>query len=352
MEQSIEMEKENNEEDKKDQEKEKDNYKEENPNMENSEKNFIVEENNNNNNIINNMPENNILAENSNQIDNNINRTNINNSIEEPEIEESPEIFNPKITFSFAFFFILNTLCFIHSFFTSFELKNYSLCLWPIINKRQYYRLIVSHFYHYGIFDYLIAMTGLFFITKYLEREIGSIYTIIIALHGIIIVSFFYLLSMWIFKSLFRLIEYNFVYQYGFSSIDFCLYMSYYLLKKNYHANINFSFIDIRGIHSVYILILIFQLITPSASLILNVCGTLSAIIVFKLLKYFSLPRNEWVSETEKFLRLENKNGNSVKKFLCYFSSNENDNIINNLKELDYFCKASFRNFRIFNNSI
>ena len=235
-------------------------------NISNSNQNINTEENNINEILNHNIMENNNI-DNNNIINNENNINDNNDSINIPEIEE---INDPQFTFSFKILLILNTLGYIHSFFKSYELKNFSLCLWPIINKAQYYRIITSHFYHFGFFDYLTTMIGLFFATKYLESEIGSIYTILIVFHGIIITSLFYLIIMWIFKTILRFLEYNFIYQSGFSSIDFCLYLSYYLLKKNYRRNISLSFIDLRGIHSVFFVIFIFQLITPSASIILN----------------------------------------------------------------------------------
>ena len=282
---------------------------------------------------------------NSNIINNNKNE-NINNQIDDgsldvPEREQEiePEIYNPKFTFSFKLFFILNTLAYIHSKFNSYQLKNYTLCLYPIINKQQYYRLVSSHFYHFGFFDYLSTMLGFFFATKYLEKEIGSIYTILIIFHGIILTSVFYIIVMWIFRTLFRFSEYqfNFIFQCGFSSIDFCLFLSYFLLKKNFTSNLSFSFIDLRGIHAVYFVILLFQLITPSASIIFNLCGTLSSALVFKVFKYFSFPRNYWIRDIEKIFGLHKIRNCCIKKILGFISINENEIIINNVKELDYF---------------
>ena len=293
------------------------------------------------NNIINNNY-NNSNSENNNNIENFNNQIN-NDSINVPEIEQEiePEIYIPKynFTFSFKLFFILNTLAYIHSKFNSYQLKNYTLCLYPIINKQQYYRLISSHFYHFGFFDYLSTMLGLFLATKYLEKEIGSIYTILIIFHGLILTSVFYIIVMWLFRTLFRFSEYNFnfIFQCGFASIDFCLFLSYFLLKKNFRSNLSFSFIELRGIHAVYFVILVFQLITPSASIILNLCGTLTAFLVFKVCKYFSLPRNYWISDVEKLFGLNKIRNCNIKIFLGFISINENETVINNVKELDYF---------------
>lgn len=309
-------------------------------NISNSDHNFMTEANNINEILNNNVIESNNIDNNNvdnNNIINNDNIENINDNNDSINIPEIEEIYDPQLTFSFKLLLILNTLGYIHSFFKSYELKNYSLCLWPIVNKAQYYRIITSHFYHFGFFDYLTTMIGLFFATKYLEPEIGSIYTILIVFHGIIITSLFYLVTMWLFKTILRFLEYNFIYQSGFSSIDFCLYLSYFLLKKNYRRNISLSFIDLRGIHSVYFIILIFQLITPSASIILNLCGTLSAFTIFKVCKYFSLPRNYWVNDIEIILGLNGKKNCSFKSFLGYYSISENETVSNNVKEFDFF---------------
>ena len=317
-------------------------------NISNSNQNINTEENNINEILNHNIMENNNI-DNNNIINNENNINDNNDSINIPEIEE---INDPQFTFSFKILLILNTLGYIHSFFKSYELKNFSLCLWPIINKAQYYRIITSHFYHFGFFDYLTTMIGLFFATKYLESEIGSIYTILIIFHGIIITSLFYLIIMWIFKTILRFLEYNFIYQSGFSSIDFCLYLSYYLLKKNYRRNISLSFIDLRGIHSVFFVIFIFQLITPSASIILNLCGTLSAFIIFKICKYFTLPRNYWVNETEKILGLSGKKNCCFKSFLGYYSISENETILNNVLEFDFFLDNINKNKKMIINDI
>ena len=297
-------------------------------------------------NIDNNIIDNDVLNNNSinNNTNNNINMDEINNqnennndSINFPDFEAISEIYNPKFSFSFILFFLLNTLAYVHSYSKSFQLKNFTLCLYPVINKNQYYRLISCHFFHFGFFDYLTTMLGLYFTTKYLEREIGSIYTILIIFHGLVFSSIFYILIMWIFKALLRYSEYNFVFQCGFSSIDFCLFLSYFLLSKNYRSNLNFSFIDLRGIHSVFLVILIFQLITPSASIVLNMCGTLSAFLSFNFFKYFSLPMNYWIKDTERLLHLDKRKNCEIKTLIGYFSINENENIIKNVKQLDSF---------------
>ena len=126
-----------------------------------------ISENIENNNIIVNNLENNNDIINNNNINNidNINNQINSNSINLPEIEQEQKIYDPKLTFSFKLFLILNILAYIHSNFKSYKLKNFSLCLYPIFYKNQYYRLITSHFYNYSFFDYCLTMIAFFFAT-------------------------------------------------------------------------------------------------------------------------------------------------------------------------------------------
>ena len=138
--------------------------------------------------------DNNLIQNIENDNNNNINLINNQNELNIQLNEQ--EIYNPKITFSFILFFFINTLGFIHSFFKSYDIKNYSLILWPFIRKKQLYRIFSNHFYHHGLFDYLTNMIGTFYITKFLEKEIGTIFIIIISIHSIILTSIFYLISV------------------------------------------------------------------------------------------------------------------------------------------------------------
>ena len=317
-----------------------------NNNSESINNNNLIENNNiniNNNTSINNNDINIDNSNHNNTISNlnndNINNQNNNNSIIEEEDNEELEVkFNPIITFSFTLFFILNMLFYCYTYYRPNQKKNFLLCLWPIINKNQYYRLILCHFCHQGFLDFSLSMLGLFYITKYLERDIGSIYLIIIALHGMIITSLSYLMFIWLFKFLFRSYRYNFTSQGGFSGIVFCLLLSYYLLKKNNSRNLYFNIDEFKGVYFVYLIILVIQFLSPSSLFILNISGTFSSFLIFSLNKFLSLPKNLWISDMEKIFGLDNPK-NKIKIILGYFSINDNEVIVNNAKEFDYLGK-------------
>ena len=87
----------------------------------------------------------------------------------------------------------------------------------------------------------------------------------------------------------------------------------------------------------------------PSAMFILNISGVLAAFCIFKLSKYYTLPKNKWICEAEKILCLDdNKNYINImnniikikkiiksKNILGYYAINDDKNIIENVKEFD-----------------
>ena len=305
---------------------------------------IINESQNNNDNIINNeinISNNSDGNNNTNNITNenteNINNSIVNDSVDLDEEEIAEEKFNPTFTFSFKLFFILNSLSYYYTYYTSNKLKYFSLCLWTIINKNQYYRLISSHFCYKGFLDYFLSMLGFFYLTKYLERQIGSIYLILFVFHAMIITSILFLGFMWLFKFMLMSCSFNFIEQGSFSGVDFCLYLSYFLLKKNRSANINIlNSLDFKGVYLVYLTMLLIQFLSPTSMFFLNISGTLAAFLIFALLKSFTLPKNKWVNDIEKLINLDNPKS-VVKNILGYYSLNDNENIIENVKEFDYF---------------
>ena len=281
-------------------------------------------EDNNNNNNINQI----ITNENLEEFNNNI----VNDSINLDDEEIVEEEFKPVFTFSFKLFFSLNSLAYYYGQYKSNKIKNFTLCFWPIYNKKQFYRILTSHFCYQGFLDFFLSMLGFFYITKYLERQIGSIYLIITIFHGMIFVSILYLLTVRALKFLFN--TFIFSEQGSFSGIDFCLFLSYFLLRKNKSRNVNFISFDVKGIYLVYFIIFLIQFLSPSALFIFNICGTLSAFLIFKFHKNSTLPRINWIIDSEKLFGLDN-NKNIIKNILGYYSLKDNENIIDNIKEFE-----------------
>ena len=105
--------------------------------------NINIDQNTTVTNISQNLENNNIINNNNNNENNyNIIHYNLinNNYIENNQIngdghEEVLDLENndPKFTLSFKLFFLLNALAYIHTYFKSFDIKNYTLCLYLII---------------------------------------------------------------------------------------------------------------------------------------------------------------------------------------------------------------------------
>ena len=302
--------------------------------------------NDNNNNIINNINNDNNIN-NSNNIDNNnnniitnenvveTNNSEVNDSINiDEEEEEIEKKFNSKFTFIFKLFFILNTISYYYTYHKSNKVKDFSLCLWPITYKKQHYRIISCHFCYEGFLDYFLSMLGLFYITKYLEREIGSLYLLLITFYGMILSSIIYMRFMELLIFLFNAWSLNLTEQNSFSGIDFCLFLSFFLLKKNISRKFTFNSMEFKGTYLVYTIILLIQFFSPSAMFVLNISGTVAAFLIFALLKKYILPKNNWISDMEKMLCLDD-NKCFIKYILGYYSINDNENIIENVKEFN-----------------
>jgi hypothetical protein len=176
-------------------------------------------------------------------------------------------------------------------------------------------------------------MLGLFYITKYLEREIGTLYLLIISFHAMILSSFINLFILLLFKRLFNIWVHYFLEQCSFSGIDFFLFLSYFLLDKNQSKNITINSIDFKGTYLVYLVILLTEFLCPSAMFLLNISGTLAAYFIFKGNKHCTFPDSKSIDETEKMLCLDDKK-NYIKNILGYYAINDDKNIIENVREL------------------
>lgn len=271
-----------------------------------------------------------------------------------------------KITFTFILFFSIITLAYIQCLFSSFDINDYCLSIWPILYKKQYYRIITNQFYHTGLFHYLMNVIALFLITQKIENQIGTIYTLIISFHSILLISLMYIAWMYCLKKLFSIaiFNFNFSFQCGFSSNLFSLYTLYFLLDINKSKTVNLLFITVKGQKSSFIWLILLQFITINYSFIANLSGILIAYCYINILTYVSFPKSHWISDFESLcccnkcnkwlfyipLTTERKNNSKQLSKLCdfkiinclrkifiavfYNSSSDNDNhkniIINN----------------------
>lgn len=212
-----------------------------------------------------------------------------------------------KFAFSFIFLFFISMIEYIFSLFHYISPNLYSLSLWPVINKGQYYRIITHFFIHYGFFHLAIDLIILYYLLKSLEKIIGTMYTLCFLVHSMILSSIIFLLFMFVLKYLFRIFDYNlsinFNSEVGLSPLGFALHTFYFLFSQNKQKNINVLFsIEINGRYSPFFFLLFVYFFTPNRSFFGHLSGILSAWLIKDLLAKYIFPKRQWVEDMESIV--------------------------------------------------
>lgn len=307
--------------------------------------------NNNANLNINNQSENNRNIINNNNINNNnqpniiINNINNDNSnANQRNEQQNTSLFRKLInnqTFIFKLFFTINLVIFIANVFLKFNLMNLSICEWPILYLKQYYRLLTHHFFHLNFIHIFFNLLIFYFIGRILEKKIGSMLLLIIILKSIILISLIYLgiielLKYIVITSLkFKDYNYDFYSAVGFSGILFCIYeiLCLFSSRAENYQNI-FSFLPIKSKFLPVFYLFCNQLINPNSSYIGHASGIICGWIIKEVLVYFSLPNKSNVisfeSKYEWVVNLLEEKFNYVK-----ISKITNEDDLVDLNELD-----------------
>jgi len=241
---------------------------------------------------------------------------------------------NRKIIYpTFFFLFILNISLYYYWKYYYIRLSYFSISLYPIINKYQFYRFLTHHFMHYGICHLFVELLITFYICKNLEKMIGTLLSFNIILIMMIMTSFLYFLILYFIKLIILLFDLNynfdFMYECGLSSLLFSLYTYMTEFKKNKDKFIKvFNLIAIKTKFSTFYILIILTFFTPNKTFLGNICGIISAYIVKNLFGYHILPKYEGINDFEEFFKL-----NYCK--CCYSSIIEmNQDMNNNLMEI------------------
>lgn len=243
---------------------------------------------------------------------------------------------------TFTFFLIINLGFYFYRKYYSIRLSKFSISLWPILFKYQLYRLITHHFIHYGICHLFIELYFSFYICKYLEKNMGTLYSFYLIFIMIIMTSITYFTLIFLFKFFGKFINFyyncDFIYECGMSSLLFSLYSYIIDFQKNKNKNIrliNIAIVKMR--YSSFYILIALSLFTPNTTFLGNLCGIISAKIIKNKLKNSIFPKFRGVYNFEKKFNL-----NNYKKF--YFSIIEkNEEMKETLKEL--FKNINFNSF-------
>ena len=218
---------------------------------------------------------------------------------------------NMKTYTSFIFLFILNISMYISFNYYNIKISQFSISLFPILIKLQFYKLIAHHFIHYGIFHLLLELLFTFYICKYLEKMIGTLYTFSLIFVMIIMTSIIYILIVFLFKIIGKIIDINyngdFMFECGMSSLLFSLYSYIVDFKKNKNKLIKLlNFAAIRMRYSSFYILIALSLFTPNKTFLGNLCGIISAYIVKNIFGCSILPKYIGVYDFEYYFSLSN----------------------------------------------
>jgi len=261
-----------------------------------------IQINNNANLNINNIEQNNI--------ENNANSSNNNQNSNHRNEENSSSILRTMYnnqTFIFKLFFAMNSIIFIANIFVKFNLMNLSICEWPILYLKQYYRLLTHHFFHLNFIHFFFNMLVFYFIGRTLEKKIGSMLFFIIIVKSIFLISIIYLAIIDLLKYIlitnlkFKDYNYDFYSAVGFSGILFSIYeiICLFSSRAEIYRNV-FSFLPIKSKNLPIFYLFCSQLINPNSSYIGHLSGIINGWIFKKILVFITLPNKSNISSFEK----------------------------------------------------
>ena len=253
-----------------------------------------------------------------------------NNNDDNSEEERKEAIKYPMFTFSFLLFLAINIAFFILTYKDNDGINKYSLSLWPLMHRSQFYRLISTHFYNYGTIQLIINMEYSYFITSLIESDLGTAYTIIVTIHSVVYVSLTQLFCMFFMKYLFNSNDFNFIQICGFSSVCFCLHMFYCIIANHSPRKVPLFGLYINHHDAIIYLILFYFFLAPYSFLFSHLCGLFSGIIIFNGIGFLTMPSIERVEAFDDIM--SNRLTTNV---FGYISIDSHKHIRDNIKD---FC--------------
>ena len=259
--------------------------------------------------------------------------SNVNNNKKKTnKIKKDILLYNTQI-----FFFIINICFFIYCEYYDILYSSFSINVFSIFYKKQFYRIITHHFTHYGFGHILINFIIISFSGIIIEEIIGTFYSFYIMFCLIILSSIIYLFFCVFLKFIFsnNYLSYNFDFlsNLGMNSLIWSL------------ITYNFCFTYKELLIKYYSFYIIYFII--SNSYFGNISGILSGFIIFYLKKLI-LPNIKAVKDFETKFNLNNysqyiniiSQNKRMKNCLNEIFGNENkDNLINEgieLKNINY----------------
>ena len=257
-----------------------------------------------------------------------------------------------KITISFIIILSINILIEIYSFFQNINSRKYVFQFAPIYEKNQYYRFVTSYFIHYGIGHEIVELYITYKICYLIENILGTIITISFIMISMItnsILNFIIVkLMVYIQNIIHTLIDLNYDYESGMTSVLFTLITFYYSFKDLKKKKVNIlSTFDITGKYISLAAFFFIYCFTPNKAFFYNLSGIINGYI-FKFFSFLFFPKVNWVKDFELYFPYKNK----FKKFdNIYRNINIKNNLmVNALNEIEKNSMVKDKKFK--NNAI
>lgn len=204
-------------------------------------------------------------------------------------------------TFSFSFFFFINTVFYLLMTLDLINPFNYTYFDKGLTNKHQYYRLFTMSFTHFNIMFYVINMYFFYIYVNCLERKLGSMYTLMYVFYSCIISNITFNFFNYVVKTVFGLFfdVRSSDYVSGFNGVIFSIFVIYWELigRDTFQTYVGLN--PIRSGRIVYILLYIVTALNPHSSILLSVSGIATAHLIINFVKVILFPPIEWISHTE-----------------------------------------------------
>ncbi len=235
------------------------------------------------------------------------------------------------------FFLVIILFFFVYCEYNNIEYSTFSINIWGVFYKKQFYRIITHHFVHFGFGQILINYFLISFLVNMLEILIGTFYSFCVIFLLILFSSSIYLILCLFIKLVIIIYESNynidFFFNLGSNSLIFSLFTYIFIFES--------TFLYVK----YTLLFVLFFFI--SNSFLANISGIISGFVVFNLGKTI-LPNIKGVKQLEKKLNLNNKYHyiniihQKVYMEICLneiFGNENKDNLINEgieLKNINY----------------
>ena len=223
---------------------------------------------------------------------------------EEVNVSKQLKEFWKKVGLFTRICFIINVSVYFYQLLTKSDLKQSAICLGPIYDSFQFYRIISSEFTHANPAHIVFNMSGLLLFGVNVENTYGSAFyfainVALIVISTLISLTFYLVLSLFV-PQIYRGGPQNFYNcGVGYSNVMFGLAMIFsYVGDEPYQNLFGICRLDKKLIPWIYMLMIYFTI--PDSSFLGHFCGLIAGLMIKFSGVYKFMPRYEWIKEFDE----------------------------------------------------